>query len=215
MEEIVLQAKRRQIIGKQVSGLRRAGQLPAVLYGRHVDAQPIALDLKETSRLIERLSPSALIVIQLDGDRHYALVREKQRNHLLGTLRHVDFQAVSLTEKVRANVSIHLTGEAPAVENFFGILVSNVEALDVEALPRDLPEGIYVDVAILEKIGDAVYVRDLVLPPGVEVFSDPDEIVVVVTAQASEEVTPEEEAVVEGTEPEVIEKGKREEEEEE
>lgn len=216
MEEIVLKASRRSVIGKQVKALRRSGQLPAVLYGRHVDSIPISLDMKEASRALDKISSSALIVIAVDGQRHYALVRERQRNPILGSFRHIDFQAVSLTEKVRANVSIRLVGESPAVENYFGIVVTNMEQLEVESLPRALPEWIEVDVSSLVEIGDAIYVRDLVLAKGVEVLEDPDAIIVIITAPVAEEIVTEEvvEAVT-GVEPEVIERGKREVEEEE
>lgn len=216
MEEIVLKASRRSVIGKQVKALRRSGQLPAVLYGRHVDSIPISLDMKEASRALDKISSSALIVIEVDGQRHYALVRERQRNPILGSFRHIDFQAVSLTEKVRANVSIRLVGESPAVENYFGIVVTNMEQLEVESLPRALPEWIEVDVSSLVEIGDAIYVRDLVLAKGVEVLEDPDAIIVIITAPVAEEIVTEEvvEAVT-GVEPEVIERGKREVEEEE
>jgi large subunit ribosomal protein L25 len=215
MDEVVLQASRRTITGKQVNALRRAGKLPAVIYGRHIEAVPIELDLKESSRILERYSASALIVIDLDGERHYTLVREKQRNPLLGTLRHIDFQAVSLTEKVRADVRIILTGESPAVENYYGILVQNLESLEIEALPRDLPERIEVDVSVLKEIGDSLLVHDLSLPGEIEVLTDLDEAVVLVTAPVSEEVAEEEEALEGEAEPEVIERGRREEEEEE
>ena len=214
MEEVVVKADRRTVVGKQVSALRRAGKLPAVLYGRHIDPMPISLDLKESTRILDRLSPSALILIKMDGEQHYALVRDKQRNPLLGSLRHVDFLAVSLTEKVRSSVSIQLTGESPAVEELSGILVLNIEELEVEALPRALPERIVVDISGLKEIGDTIFVREISLPAGIEVLSDPDEAVVLVTQPVIEEEI-EEEKVEEGeAEPEVIEKGRREEEEE-
>jgi len=214
MEEVVVKADRRTVVGKQVSALRRAGKLPAVLYGRHIDPMPISLDLKESTRILDRLSPSALILIKMDGEQHYALVRDKQRNLLLGSLRHVDFLAVSLTEKVRSSVSIQLTGESPAVEELSGILVLNIEELEVEALPRALPERIVVDISGLKEIGDTIFVREISLPAGIEVLSDPDEAVVLVTQPVIEEEI-EEEKVEEGeAEPEVIEKGRREEEEE-
>lgn len=220
MEEVVLKAKKRQVIGKQVNALRRAGKMPAIIYGRHIGSIPLELDMKETSRLLQSLSSSTLVLLQVDGEEHYALVREKQRNPLGGTLRHIDFQAVSLTEKVRAEVSIHLVGQAPAIENYGGILVVNLEELEVEALPRDLPDYITVDVSNLKEIGDSVFIRDLTLPGEVVVHAEPDDLVVVVTPPISEAaleevtVTPAA-AEVEGAEPEVIEKGKREEEEEE
>lgn len=213
MEEIVLKANRRTVIGKQVNALRRQGKLPAVLYGRHIEATPILLDQKEASRQLEKISSSALIVVDVDGERYYALVRERQRNPMLGSLRHVDFQAVLLTEKVRAKVAIRIIGESPAVETYFGILVTGLEELEVECLPRDLPERVDCDISNLAEIGDSVYVRDLSLPKGVSILDNPDELVVVVTAPVSEVALAEEEAeVVAEAEPEVIERGKREEE---
>lgn len=219
MEEIVIQADRRDVVGKRVKGLRREGKLPAILYGKHVETMPIEIDLREASRILQGLSPSALIQIQMDGEEHLALVREKQRDVILGTLLHIDFQAVSLTERVRSEVSIDLIGESPAVKDLGGILVTNVEQLDVEALPRDLPERIEVDVSNLLEIGDAIYVRDLSLSGDVSVHAEPDDVIVVVTIPAAEPEPEEEEEVeeelLEGAEPEIIERGRREEEEEE
>jgi large subunit ribosomal protein L25 len=100
------------------------------------------------------------------------------------------------------------------VDTYYGILVQRIEQIEVEGLPRDLPERIDVDISALKEIGDAIFIRDLKLPAGVEGQEDPDEIIVVVIAPVSEEVPEEEEALEAGTEPEVIEKGRREEEEE-
>jgi large subunit ribosomal protein L25 len=215
MEEITLKASKRNVIGKQVKALRREGILPAVVYGRHVGSFPISLDMRDASRILEKAATSALIVLDVDGNKHYTLVREKQRNPVLGTIRHVDFQAVSLTEKVRSKVAVYVIGEAPAVDTYFGILVSNLEQLEVESLPKSLPERIEVDISGLKEIGDAFYVRDLILPKGVEVLDNPDEIIVVVTAPVSEAVAEEEEAGFAPSEPELVERSKREEEEEE
>ena len=212
MEEITLKASKRDVIGKQVKALRRAGVLPAVVYGRHIGSFPISLDMREASRTLERAASSALIVLDVDGVKHYTLVREKQRHPVLGSIRHVDFQAVSLTEKVRAKVAVYLVGEAPAVDTYFGVLVSNLEQLEVESLPMSLPERIEVDISGLNEIGSAFYVRDLTLPKGVEVLDNPDEIIAIVTAPVLEPVEEVEEAAFAPSEPELVERGKREEE---
>jgi len=214
MEEITLKASKRNVIGKQVKALRREGILPAVVYGRRMESFPISLDMRDASRILDKAASSALIVLDVEGERYYTLVREKQRNPVLGTYRHIDFQAVSLTEKVRANVAIQFVGEAPAVNLYFGILVSNFEQLSVEGLPKNLPERIEVDLSNLKEIGDALHVRDLVLPEGVETLDNPDEMVVVVIAPISEEVIEAEEAGFAPSEPELVERIKREEEEE-
>lgn len=214
MEEIVVKANRRDIIGKQVKALRRSGKLPAVIYGHAIEPTPIVLDLREATRLLNTLAPSALVTLEMDGDRHMTLIREKQRDFIYGTLKHIDFQIVSALEKLRVPVTINVEGESPAVKDFNGVLVNGLEEVEVECFPQDLPDHLTVNISKLVKIGDGLYVRDIVPPANVQILEDPNEMVVLVTGQAAEEV---EEVVVvpEGEEPEVIEKGKKEEEEEE
>jgi large subunit ribosomal protein L25 len=114
-----------------------------------------------------------------------------------------------MSEKLRANVQIELDGEAPAVKDFGAVLVSGIEEIEVECLPKDLPEKFIVDISELVNIGDSIHVKDLSVPDGVEILTDPDEVVVLVTQPAGEEL---EAGEVEAAEPEVIEKGKKEEE---
>jgi large subunit ribosomal protein L25 len=217
MEEILLDAESRNVIGKQVKALRRQGKLPGILYGRSIQPTPIMMDLRDATRTLMRLAPSALVTVVLAGEKHLALVREKQRDFIRGTLKHVDFQTVSMKEKLRVNVIIDLVGLAPAVKDFNGVLVEGLTEVEVECFPQDLPSKISVDISGLKKIGDSLTVHDLIMPPNVASLDNPDEMIVIVTAQAAEEVVEVApvaavEAVEEG-EPEVIEKGKKEEEE--
>jgi large subunit ribosomal protein L25 len=216
MEEVILKASRRNVIGKQVSAIRREGRLPAVIYGHRIDPISIELNLRDASKSLTGLAPSTLVTVDLEGETHKALVREKQRNKITGMLLHVDFMAVSMLEKLRAQVFIELVGTAPAVKEMSGVLMSGANEVGVESLPTDLPERLVVDLSGLEKIGDGIYVRDLVVPEGVKILDDPDTMIALVTTQAAEEVevAPVVEEVLEG-EPEVIERGKKEEEEEE
>ena len=214
MEEVIIKATRRNVLGKQVKAIRREGKLPAVIYGHHIDPISIEMDLREATKSLTGLAPSALIMVDVEGTSHKALVREKQRNKLTGTLLHVDFMAVSMKEKLRANVYIEITGVSPAIKELFGVLVTGLDDVEVESLPQDLPERIVVDISNLIKIGDGIYVRDLPVPEGVKILQEPDTMVVLVTSQTAEEVevAPVVEEVL-GTEPEVIEHGKLEEEE--
>jgi large subunit ribosomal protein L25 len=215
MEEVIIKATRRNVLGKQVKAIRREGRLPAVIYGHHIDPISLEMDLRDVTKSLTGLAPSALITVDVEGTPHKALVREKQRNKLTGTLQHVDFMAVSMKEKLRANVYIEITGVSPAIKELFGVLVTGLKDVEVESLPQDLPERIVVDISNLVKIGDGIYVRDLPVPEGVKILQEPDTMVVLVTSQTAEEV--EVAPVVEealGTEPEVIEHGKLEEEEE-
>ena len=217
MEKVVLKAIRREVIGKQVKALRREGKLPAVIYGRRTEPMPILLELKETSKYLTGLAPSALVTVEVDGESFPTLVREKQRNPILGTIIHVDFMAVSMTEKLHATVRVGVEGLAPAIKDYNGILMTGVNELQVECLPTDLPERIVVDVSGLKTIGAGLYVRDLKVSDKIKILTDPDAMLVVVTSQAAEEevAAPEvAEAVVTTGEPEVVEHGKKEEEEE-
>jgi large subunit ribosomal protein L25 len=213
MERVVLKATRRNVTGKQVKGLRRQGRLPGVLYGHGFEPVAISLDAHESSLILPGLSSSAIVTVDLEGEQHAALVRERQKDYIRNAFIHVDFQVVSLTEKLRTMVHIEVHGLSPAVKDFNAVLVNNLTQVEVQALPQDLPERLIVDVANLATIGDAFHVRDLTIPNGVEVLTDPEEIIVVATGAAPEEV--EEGAAAEAAEPEIIERGKKEEEEDE
>ncbi len=217
MEKVVLRATSRSASGRHVRALRRTGQLPGVLYGHNISPVSISMDAHEAAKLLSRLSSSQLVTIDLNGKEYPSLVREKQMNYIKRNLIHVDFQVVSLTEKIRANVAIVLTGNSAAVKDFNALLINGLTELEVEAFPQDLPERVVVDVAPLAKIGDGIHVRDIILSDKVTVMNAPDEMVVLATAPAREEVeevVAPEEAVVEGeAEPEVIATGKKAEEE--
>jgi large subunit ribosomal protein L25 len=213
MEEIVIKAEKRDVLGKQVRALRRAGKLPAVIYGPHIASQAIVVDFREVNRSLSGLTSSHLIMIDLDGEKHTTLIKEKQKDPVRGTILHIDFRAVSLTEKLKANVIIELVGDAPAVKELNGVVVTGQEYLEVECLPKYLPERIFVDISSLTKIGDSIHVGDVKAPENVAILTNPSDMIILVTAPAVEEVVEVAEEVA-GEEPEIIEKGKKEEEEE-
>jgi large subunit ribosomal protein L25 len=210
MEKVVLKATKRTVTGKQVSQLRRQGLLPGVVYGHKIEPTPITLEAHSTGLILPRLTSSSIVTIDLEGKQIPALVREKQKNYIKNIYTHIDFQAVSLTEKLRTAVSIHFFGVAPAVKEYQAAIVTNMEEIEVEALPNDLPERIEIDLSKLTNLGDAVHVRDLVLPASVTVLTDGNEVVVVATATKEEAEATE---TVEGIEPALsVERGKKEEE---
>lgn len=210
MEKDVFNATVRNIVGKQVRSLRRQGLLPAVIYGHGINPITISLNAHDSAQRLPRISSSQLIVVDVEGTKHTVLVREKQRDPVTSVFVHVDFQAVSMTEKLRIMVGLEFVGEAPAVKLYDGIVVPAREEIEVECLPDDLPSVITVDLTGLTEIGDVLYTRDLKLPPRVTLIDHPDEVVVSITAPVSEAVLAEAEG--ESAEPEVIEKGKKEEE---
>lgn len=218
MEKVVLKASKRDVIGKQVKALRRAGLLPAVIYGRHTEPINISLDARSANAALMKVSSSSLVTIDLEGREYPTLVREKQRNYIKGVLNHVDFLAVSLTEKLRAEVRIELTGMSLAVKDFDAVLVTGMHALSVECLPADLPDRIVVDIATLVKVGDSIHVRDVSLGDKIRILDDADNMIVNAT-YAKIEVEPVAAVAAEGVvapeagEPGLsVERGKKEEE---
>jgi large subunit ribosomal protein L25 len=209
MEKIVLKATRRDVVGKKVGALRRQGKLPAVLYGHRIETTPIMLDAYEGSQTLSHLTSSSLLTIDLDGKQYLAQVREKQRDFIKNRLVHIDFQVISLTEKMRAKVGIELTGTAPAVKNFNAVIHTGLTALEVECMPQDLPERIVVDISGLAELGDGVRVRDVVLSDKVKILADLEEVVAIAAAPKKEEISAEA-PVAEEAAPEEIERGKKE-----
>jgi large subunit ribosomal protein L25 len=219
MEKVVLNAEKRDVIGKQVKALRRSGKLPAVIYGRHTEPINVSLDAHNASMVLGRLTSSSLVTIALDGQEYPALVREKQRDYIKNRLLHVDFLAVSLTESIRASVSVNFVGISPAVKDYNAVLVTNLQSLEVECLPTELPERIDVDISVLARPGEGIRVRDVVVSDKVRLLDDPDTMVAVATfAKVEEEgagVPGAEGAAPAEAEPELaVERGKKEEEEE-
>jgi large subunit ribosomal protein L25 len=219
MEKVVINATKRDVVGKQVKALRREGKLPAVIYGRHTEPVNINLDAHSASLALGKLTSSSLVTINVDGKEYPTLVREKQRDYIKNRLLHVDFLAVSLDEKIRTYVMVNFTGVSPAVKDYNAVLVKNLEQLEVECLPTDLLERIDVDISALKRPGEGLRVRDVKVSDNVRILNDEDTMVAVATfAKVEEEgaaVPGVEGAAVTSTEPELaVERGKKEEEEE-
>ena len=219
MEKVVLKASKREIRGKQVKALRREGKLPAVIYGRHTEPVKISLDAHTAIMVLTKVGSSTLVTIDVDGQEYPVLVRERQRNYIKGGLIHVDFLAVSLTEKLHAEVRIELAGTSLAVKDFNAVLVTGLHSLSVECLPADLPEFITVDIAPLDKVGASIHVRDISLGDNVRIMNDPDDMIVNATyakIEVEEAPVAAEGAVAveaEAAEPELsVERGKKEDE---
>ena len=216
MEKVILEAEKRSLIGKKVKYIRREGKIPAVVYGKDFDSLPISLDKRATTNTIVKVSSSTILTLKIDGKEQPTLIRDIQKDYILNEITHIDFLAVSAKEKLRTTVSITLVGEAPVLKEYDALMVTGIEGIEVECFPQDLPESIEVDISTLNEIGEAIYVKDIQAPADVEFLTDLEELVVVATAikeEAVEEVEEITEAVAGEGEPEVIEHGKKEDEE--
>jgi large subunit ribosomal protein L25 len=197
--ENVLSAETRSGSGKGFNRkLRVAGRIPAVVYGKGRDAQPVTLDPKALDTLLHQSGAglNTLIDLSVAGRTDTVLVKELQRHPVHGAFLHVDFYRVDLTQKITVSIPIHFVGKAKGVE-FGGILDHPLRELEVECLPRAIPEFVEVDVSALE-VGDSIHVSDLRLPEGVEVKTEGTLPVASVVLPAAEvEATPVE-TIVEG-----------------
>jgi large subunit ribosomal protein L25 len=218
MEQIELTALQRTIEKGRAKRLRRAGQVPAMLYGYGVENVPLQIEALALTRTLARAGASQLIHLRI-GDAastRPVLAREIQRDVLSGDPIHVDFLAVSMTETLTAEVAIVLVGEPAAVETGEGLVLQGANTIEIECLPGDLIPSLEVDVTELE-LNSAIYVEDLRVPEGITILSDPQELVAqVVYEEVLEEEEEEEELVIEEpVEVEVITRGKAEEGEDE
>ena len=216
MEQIELSVAPRTIKGKEVSGLRRSGVVPAVLYGRHTAPVSLQANGRELMRVLMKAGSSRLVTLNVEGEAapRMALVREVQREPIRGDLWHVDFYGVSMTEKITLAIRVRFDGVSPAAALNEGVLTYGNDSVEIECLPGDLIDSLVVDLTRLAKVGDVVHVSDLKVPETVKILSNPDDLVVRVTRLAAEEAA-DAVAAVTSTEPEVIKKGKTDEEGEE
>lgn len=196
-DDVVLVAEPRSEQGSRPSGrLRRAGSVPAVVYGLGTDTIPVKVPARELTNALAR-GANTLITLKLDGDEALTLARQVQRDPTRGDLLHVDFIRVSTDVAVAAEVPLHLTGEPEGVKSG-GIVEQLIFNLTIEAKPQDIPAAIEHDISALE-IGDQLRVGELTLPAGVSTAIEADVLVgQVIAPRVVEEEVPEGEEGEEG-----------------
>jgi large subunit ribosomal protein L25 len=189
----------REVIGKKVRALRREGLTPANIYGPKVESTPVQVLTEELRQVLKTAGRNDIVYLRLDGDEpRPTFVRDVQQNPVTDAILHVDFFQISLRDKVRADVPIHLVGLSPAVDTFGGILMHGLDHVAVEALPTEVPSFLELDVSSLVEINQALHVSDLELPEDVTLLTDAEQVVAKVAPPAVEpepEVEEEEEAV--------------------
>lgn len=197
MEQIELRAERRNTFGKKTRRLRKAGLIPATLYGPRIE--PVSLQVQEWDlhRVLDTAGSNQLIRLWLDDAREprMILAREIQRDVITHSLVHVDLYEVVMTEKTTAEIPLSLVGEAPIATETAVLLVRGLDSVHVQCLPRDLVESIEVDLSVLKEKDEAILVKDLVVGPEIEILTNPEEVVVrvlTVKAKVVEEILEEE-----------------------
>ncbi len=205
-KQVKLSARPRSESGRNaVKQVRSRGGVPAVIYGSKNEPANLEVSRREIEALLSHAVGENILVdleIEENGKKtnRLSLIQEVQHHPLRGEVLHVDFHAVSMTEKISAEVVIESFGEPDGVKNFGGLLEQSMRSLEISCLPQNLPEIIRVDVSAM-KVGDSIHVRDLPLPAGVEAEADADLTVFIV---AEPTVAEEPAAAAPAASPEVI-----------
>jgi large subunit ribosomal protein L25 len=214
MKTVELKVTHRETLGKgYAKRIRKEGRIPAILYGHELPPITLEVDLKSFQKVLKTGAGSNVVLsLKIAGlkkdNEHTAIIKDIQRDPVHEALTHVDFNAISLTEKIRVSVPVHVKGEAPGVKEG-GILEHVHREIEVECLPTEIPEKFDVSVDQLN-IGDSLHVSDLVFPAGVVCTLDAGEPILTVLSPMKEEVVAPTEEAVAGSEPEVIGKKKEE-----
>jgi large subunit ribosomal protein L25 len=217
MAEVTLEVARREKSGKEIAKkLRAAGKVPAVVYGGHREPVAIEVDRKSVSELIQKSEHGvrSIFLLKMTGtdQQRHAMIKDIQIDPVSRRMTHIDFVRVAMDEAVRVVVPVHVTGTAIGVKEG-GILDWQIRELHVECLPNAIPDAIDVDVTPLGS-HQYLHVADLQLPEGVKVLEDPERVVVGVTHMRAEAEPAAEAGAAGAAEPEVIKKGKPEDEKE-
>jgi large subunit ribosomal protein L25 len=211
-QSYALDAQARTVTGKKVGALRRSGFVPAVIYGAKTEPVHIQIPYRALQVTLMKAGGTHLIDVNVDSKPYSVLARQVQRDILKGDIIHVDFIAVDATVTIEVEVPVQLINDAPAEKAGLGIVFQSLNTLRIEALPGDLIAAVEVDLSPLKTFGDAIHVRDIVVAGKVKILNDGDEVVarIVVTGASASEAAEAAEAA--SSEPEVIGKGKKDEE---
>src|SRR5881398_1524385 len=189
-KQVKLKAEPRTATGRSAARrLKARGIVPAVVYGGKEKSQPLQVSTRDINAMLSHASGENILVeLEIAGSKgtRTALLQEVQHSPVGGDILHVDFHAISMDEKITADVPLEPLGLATGVKNFGGLLEQNLRALAIECLPKDLPDKITVDVSALN-IGDSIHVRDIKLPDGVTAKTPVDLTAFSVLAPAVEE----------------------------
>ena len=201
---VTITAKKRDV-KESLSRLRSSGSIPAVFYGPKEDSTPISLDYIQFNKILSENGESSVISLTGDVGDHDVLVHDISRDPVSGRISHVDFYVMEKGKKVKVNVPVEFVGVSAAVKEMGAILVKVMHEVEVEAMPKDLPHNLEVDISKIINLDSHVTAGDIKLPSGVTLVTETEEIVALAKMPKEEE---EETAPVDLSSIEVEKKGK-------
>lgn len=186
-QKLELNADTRVVMGSKVKTLRKSGYIPAVLYGKEQETLSLQVPAKEFVNVFRKAGESTLVYVNINNKIYPTIIHDVTRDPLTDEFLHADFYKVRLDEKIKTNVPVVFMGESPAVKDLGGIFIRNINELEVEAFPQDLPHEITVDISSLENFGDQILVKDIDLGTSVKIEAGVETIVATVQKPISEE----------------------------
>jgi len=191
MTTFTLRAEPRELIGKKAQKLREQNLIPAVLYGHNIKNQNLAVKKNDFFKVYSQVGESSLINLQINEAKPIkTLIHDLQLDPVNDEIIHVDFYQVREDEKIKANLKLEFEGEAPAVKELGGVLVKNIDEVEIECLPKDLEllKEIKVNLMGLKNFNDAIHIKELSIPAGIKILTSPDEVVALITEIQEEKI---------------------------
>ena len=177
----------RNVFGKKLKEDRKEGKLPAVVYGKGKESKALFVNLNEFKKIWNKIEESTIVKLQ-GGSDDDVLVYDAEKDPVRGEFVHVDFYALDVDKPITADVNIVFEGVSPAVKELGGFLVKVLHKLEIEALPKDFPHEIKIDVSKLANIGDRITVKDLAFGKSVKVNAREDQVIVLAKPHEEEKV---------------------------
>jgi large subunit ribosomal protein L25 len=182
-----LKAQTRKDTGRKLRTLREKGFIPAVVYGPGHKPISVQVDYNDFKKVFNEAGESTLIKLEVDEHVKNVLIHDASIDPINDTFVHVDFYQVVMDKTIKTHVPLVFEGEAPAVKGLDGVLIKNLTELEIEALPKDLPHEIKVDISSLDSFDKHIRIKDLQIPGGVKVMEEAEELIVSVIPPRSEE----------------------------
>ncbi len=190
-QKLLLTSSKRKIVGRKVKLIRKEGLVPANVFGKKIKSLAISVKSQDFRKIFSKAGATGIIYLDISEEKEPrpVLVSAIQKHPLKGTLLHIDFRQVDLTEKVKAEVPIRITGESSAIKDKNGVLVSVLSQVMVEALPADLPEFLEISIQGLTEIGQSLHVKDINVDKSkVKIEAEEDETVAIIQEPRAEEI---------------------------
>jgi len=176
--------------GRRVKDLRQQGLIPAELYGKGIENMHLAVKSKDFKNVFKEAGESSIINIVISDKNKKeeipVLIHDIQKDYLTDDIIHIDFYRVRMDEKIKTHIPLEFVGESPAVKNYGGILNKSMLEIEVEALPKDLPHNIPVDISQIKELDQSIYVKDLSIPKNVKILVDPETVIATVSLPKEE-----------------------------